>query len=159
MTEAPVTLDWWLDQLQDSGRELAVVCLNAARCECRERSQGWPKSFAGSCVALVGDKCAAEIGICTETASSDRLAMMMLGFGEGEELDEETVGDAICELANILAGLVKTRVAATIPGFRLGLPVFFRGSMAVPAGSESGSVLLDVDGIAVRLLVLRSGSG
>lgn len=159
MSSSDVTIEWWIGKVAAAARDFSKVSLGTEKFEVRQMTKGLPKHISGSCIALVGDKCAAQIGICSDSVGCTRLASMMLGLGEGEKMEEDGVTDAICELANVLAGLVKTRVTETYPGFQIGMPVYFQGELGAGSGVEVGSVEVAIDGTLVHLIVLRSTGG
>ncbi len=163
MSGNSMSIDWWLDQLQKTGSEVASTSLGASTYDIVGRTVGIPKELAGSCIAMIGDEYATQIGICSDQAGAQRLAGMMLGLGPDEELDEDGVSDAVCELINVVAGLLKTNVAAQAPKakpdhMQLGLPVFIRGHLAVSAGVEAGALQVNIDEVPVHFLVLKPKS-
>lgn len=155
MTSEQMPIDSWLDQLADVAKEVAASTLSTEAFEIRDRTHGIPKELAGSWIAMVGDECSAQVGICSNQSGAKRLAGMMLGMGPDEELDDEGTADAVCELINVMAGVLKSRVSAQMAHFKLGIPVFFQGSLSVSGGTEAGSLQVCIDSIPVHLLVLK----
>ena len=52
------------------------------------------------------------------------VARTLLGAAAGEELAEDELHDALCELANLIAGGIKSQCIDRDPGLKLGLPSF-----------------------------------
>ena len=151
-----LSMSWWIDRVVEAAREVAELSLGGASFEMLSRTQGLPSWLEGSTIALVGDRCSTQIGLWSNDAGCKRLAGLMLGMGPDEELEDDGVTDAICELANVLAGVVKTKIAANLPGFQLGMPMYFRGALNVANGTEAGSAEAQVSDVRLHLIVLKS---
>jgi Chemotaxis phosphatase CheX len=75
---------------------------------------------------LVGDE-AAQTGLVADRAACQVLGKLLLGMDPSDEdLSPGDLGDALCELANMLAGGLKRRLAGELP-VKLGLPLSFQG--------------------------------
>jgi hypothetical protein len=118
------TLDAVLPALITSAQELATTSLGAGELTGGAISAGWPSEVAGAYVTLTGDRGDLTVGITATYPECGAMTRRMLLIPDDEALDTADAIDAISELANILAGGVKSRMADVDPTLRLGMPVF-----------------------------------
>ena len=118
-----------------------------------------PCNFEGSCVALIGDEDSIQIGIGATQSDCRELARRLFGMEEGEEgeLSEADVADAMGEMANVIAGGVKVRVANdNSMSMNIGLPIILQGHIVIPNNCEIAETTMQWQDVAVRLLLLRT---
>lgn len=94
-------------------------------------------SGVGSIIPMLSDHSNVDLVFISTTNGCAMLARALVGMEAEEDIAPEDVADAMCELANIVAGVVKRQLYRTEPGLTLGLPVAFEGR------------LLCIDGYAV----------
>lgn len=75
-------------------------------------------------VGLVNESVAMQIGLTADGAGRELLTRSLLGFSPEDAVSEQDVADALAEVANILAGGVKTRLNDQYPALKLGLPIW-----------------------------------
>jgi len=149
----PHPVDWWAGIAAASITELAQVSLGLAGVEPSPHTVELPRQRDGSIISLVGDQESLEIGLFSDTEGCRSLASRMLGM---EPEGEEMVVDAMCELANVLAGLTKRKLAAADAKFEIGLPLYVRGSIAVGDAAEAVSIPVRLGNAGVEVVVLRN---
>ncbi len=76
-----------------------------------------------------------------------------------EEVSSDDVHDAVGEIANMVAGGMKTKVVARGVDAQLGLPIFIHGHIAQTSVSQSLVSEIDFDGINVRITVVKTARG
>jgi len=113
-----------------------------------------PDNLTGCFVALVGSEEALQIGLASDPAGCQTLACTL--FAAEEELSESDVSDALGEIANILAGGVKKRMAETFGGMSLGLPIVMEGHLRVTDRQHIAQLDIALGEVPVRLLVVCS---
>jgi hypothetical protein len=74
-------------------------------------------------VALVNDTVAMQIGFVADRSVFTEIARPMLGLEPSDPIAAQDVVDATSEAVNIMAGNFKTRIDASYPSLRLGLPL------------------------------------
>jgi len=83
----------------------------------------------GAYVPLVGKDVSVHIGVSTDSPGCEALGRALLAMGADEDFEsDEDVLDAVGEIANMLAGGVKKRMADRQPGLQMGLPLLVEGS-------------------------------
>jgi hypothetical protein len=112
--------------------------------------------WRGAYIGLVAPQGAFQVGIAADDAGCQLLARSLLSMPESDPpLADAELADAVCEIANIVAGGFKGRVREQAGPLTLGLPVFFHG----PAqATEHTGVLVSVVGLgstSVGLLIVH----
>lgn len=107
----------------------------------------------GAVIPLISDHSNVELVFISSTSGCAVLARALVGMDPEEDISPEDVADAMCELANIVAGVVKRQLHATEPGLTLGLPVAFEGRLMCVDGYAAARVsvgVTDVEVLATR---------
>lgn len=84
------------------------------------------------------------------------VARAMLGMEETEEIEDELVSDALGEIANLVAGAMKTAVGTEGSSWRLGVPLYVEGSgwfLRAPTGSCFTAQRLTGGGRALQVVL------
>ncbi len=139
----------------ESAEEVAKGALGLDGATVVERQAGLPHGVEGSCVALVGDECSLQVGLSSSPEGCRSLAQSMLGM---EPDGDEMVVDAMCELVNVLAGVVKRKVTDSHWAFQIGLPVFVRGRLEVNAHVSTAAAKVLLGAVPAHVLVLMSSN-
>jgi len=136
-----------LPHLEAAFAEVAARALGLDPVEVERRLEEPPTPYQGAYLGLLAARGAIQVGVASDEAGCQALSRGLLGLPEGEPpLCAAELADALCEIANIVAGGFKGRVRETTGSLAMGLPVFFRG----PAQPT--------DHTAVRVAVLRAGA-
>jgi len=98
--------------------------------------------WQGAYIGLVAAQGAFQLGIAADVAGCQLLAKSLMSMPESDPpLADAELADAVCEIANIVAGGFKSRARDKVGALTLGLPVFFHG----PAqATEHTGVLVSV---------------
>jgi CheY-specific phosphatase CheX len=112
----------------------------------------WP----GAYIALVGPTDSMQIGIVSDGAGLKTLSGFLLGMepAESAELGQSEVADAMGEVINILAGMVKAKQAETNPSLNLGLPIFLDGKVEPRPQQVLGFLPIRVAEVHARVVVI-----
>ncbi len=96
----------------------------------QDEAQRPDHGVCGSVLSLSSEQNTTCVGLSSTADGCRRLAGAMLGMdaAELESLSPEDVQDSIGELVNILAGALKTALAAEDGALSLGLPLFIEGA-------------------------------
>jgi len=112
----------------------------------------------GAYVPLSSSDSAVQFGIVAEFSDCEGLARILLGMGDGEPFESEgDVADAVGEIANMVAGAIKTRMNAEVPDIVLGLPLCVRGTIQAQ-GVEQVVTELGLGAMRMHVVVLRSST-
>ncbi len=86
------------------------------------------------------------ITICCNMSCANAIAANMLGLDDSHELAEEEVCDAIGEIANMIMGSVKSRLAGTVDKLDVSIPSVVSGRrLENSLGENSSHTSLKVD--------------
>jgi CheY-specific phosphatase CheX len=143
----------WLNATAES---MAEICRTTLAMDLRRNvdTPKLPANLTGCYVALVGKEESLQIGLASDAQGCQILAQTL--FGADNELSDTDVNDALGELANILAGGVKTRMAATFGGISLSLPIVMEGHLRVTDRQQVGQLDVALNDVPIRLLVVCS---
>ena len=86
-----------------------------------------PPHLPGSFITLVSPSNSVQIGFVADRENCASLARMLLGLEPDDDLEESDLADAMGEVANIVAGGVKTLMHGEDTALQLGLPIFVDG--------------------------------
>lgn len=143
----------WLEAIANS---MAEICSTTLAMDFRRNvdKPKLPENLTGCYVALVGQNENLQIGLASDSQGCQMLAQTL--FAAENELSETDVNDALGELANILAGGVKTRMSKTHGGISLSLPIVMEGHLRVTDRQQVDKLDVAVNDVPVRLLVVSN---
>ncbi len=160
MSEEAVTIKDWLDAVVSSSKDLASTALGIDDFEVISIREDPAKDVESAFIALVGEQASVQIGVASSTEGCQQLARTLLAMEPDEEdLAEDEVTDAVGEVANIIAGQVKTEMAEKSISVNLGIPIFLHGHVKVTEEMELMIADVRMGSIPVSLLVLENHSG
>ncbi len=148
-----------MDALHESTDQLAKVALGweGARPLRDEDEDEAPFDIQGGYTALVGDECAVQLGVASTPGGCQQLAKALLMMEPEEpDLPVEDLADAMCEIGNIVAGGVKDQIAERGHDLKIGLPLFFPGSLNLAGNQESDVTAIIVGDVPCHLAVIHS---
>lgn len=162
MTDCKVEMDAWLDAMWESVKSLAVSTLGFDEDSVNiSEDQGLElKNQAGSYMAMVSLEESVQIGIVSDKAGCMTISGALLGMEpeEAEELEDADIADAMGEVINIVAGLVKTRMIADQPALNLGLPLFLDGHIEPTPNQTVNIMNVRLGGVNSQIVVIRKNS-
>jgi hypothetical protein len=159
MTTMTVT-DW-----VDAALEAAIdVATSALSCGAVERATTVPLEAIvepfGAYVPLLATDSRLQIGVFAGRTACEAMARALLGMAPEEAFGADCdVRDAIGEIANMVAGGVKTRMNGRVPGLQMGLPLCVSGRIEQLGGAEYADADLLVGEVRTTVMVLRSSGG
>ena len=151
-----VPITEWSDARIGAARTLASTTLGVEITVDAAGCHDHKEPAAGSYIALVGETTSLQIGLSASPEGCQALARAFLAMEAGEpDLPDGDVADALGEMANILAGDVKRRMAGRDPALKLGLPIVVRGRVDTSERLETLTAALLVGTVRTEALVLR----
>jgi CheY-specific phosphatase CheX len=108
-----------------------------------------------ACIALVGEEVAIQLGITSSKDGCQALVRSMLCREPDEPLEEADITDAMGEIANILAGQVKTDMASRGLSMNLGLPIFLHGTIELTDALDVSTGHIRIGDIPIILTILK----
>jgi len=159
MTLLKSGLNPWLDTMADATREFASTSLGVdGRSVILEPETEYPKpGRSGAFLALTSEEGSIQVGMVSDGAGCRTLSAAFLGIEpeEASELTAADIADSMGEVINIIAGMLKVRMADTVPELNLGLPVFVDGPIVATPQQEIGVWGMRINDVEVQIIVLR----
>lgn len=113
----------------------------------------------GAYVPILSGDHSLHVGVVSSETGCQVLTRALLGMAPDEEVSADDIHDAVGEIANMVAGGIKTKVVARGVEAQLGLPIFIHGHIAQTAVSQCLVSQLEMDGISVRVTVVKTARG
>lgn len=156
-TPIPISPQDWIDALQESTDEFAKVALEWEGARLLDGEDEDAFHLQGGYVGLVGDECAVQLGLASSPEGCQQLAKALLMMAPEEpDLPLDDIADGMCEISNIVAGGVKDRIAKRNHELKLGLPLFFPGSLKLAGNQECTVAAIVVGDVPCHLAVIHS---
>lgn len=152
-----IAIEHWLEAMIESANELSTTVLCAGDVEVIGRNASSPPESGGAYVALVGEELL-SLGLSSSEEGCGALARAFMGLEAADELSRADMVDALGEIANIIGGGVKRRMAETAPLMRLGLPLVVQGFVQAGGGTETRAAEVRLGSVMAYLLVIRTAS-
>jgi CheY-specific phosphatase CheX len=148
-----MNLNIWLQATLDAAGEFAKATLGVELQQTEVEKQ-LPPELTGCFVALVGDSGSLQIGFGSHPLGCQTLAKVL--FASTDDLPEEDVSDALGEIANIIAGGVKKRMASVQPPLAISLPIVMQGHIRLTERQQLLEAEVLLGEVPVRLLVISN---
>jgi hypothetical protein len=159
MEDADISLHDWLLAAVSATEEVAETALACQAGPLPQEAGGLGDDFCGSHIALFSDAGSLQISLLSTPEGCAALCRELLGMTPEEaELETAEVADAFGEIANLLAGSMKTQLNDKVKGLSLGLPVFISGQILRRRDERIESSLLRVGDVPARIEVARRES-
>lgn len=143
-----------LDALALAAEEIAATSFGGLPVEATTTSPD-PSDCCAALVSLVVDEHPAHVGLLLPQPATQPLAKLFLGAAvEDEDFPEADVADALCELANLLAGGMKRRLVDRA-AIKVGLPLFAAAARS-PDGVAQSRRSLRFGDAAIDVVLLTS---
>jgi CheY-specific phosphatase CheX len=158
MSKVPLTE--WVEALVVAANELATGSLGFEEGSVVGTESSLSSVVSGSLVALVGQQSSVEVGICATKDNCVKLARSFLGMEpEDEELSSSDLDDALGEMANVLAGVLKSQLNGRVPPLQLGLPIVLHGLVGASSSAEMVVAKLQWEEAEAHFLLIRNAMG
>lgn len=118
-------------------------------------SNGMPPQSCGAYISVAGSLHSAEMGVVGGRREQQILAQKFLGADS--DLGDDDVADAMREVANVVAGGLKTLMIGHDPSLILGLPLYVDGLNPGPSPVVHCAQLRLLD-ISLALIVIARGA-
>jgi CheY-specific phosphatase CheX len=146
----------WLAAAVEATNEFATTTL-AFELRQGEDLPRLPENMTGCLVALVGQNESLQVGLASNTTGCETLARAL--FASDDPLSEDDISDAMGEIANIVAGGVKTRMVQKFGSIQLGLPIVMEGHLRLTERQRMAQRDVALGEVPVRLLVVCNRDG
>jgi len=147
----PIALDAWLAATVEAATEFATTTLDSTL-DSQGAATVLPMDLTECFVALVGEEGSLQIGLAADAAGCQTLAKAL--FASEDDLPDEDVSDALGEIANIIAGGVKKRMATAQLPLALGLPIVMEGHLRLTERQQMAQTDVKLGQVSTRLLIV-----
>lgn len=129
------SLDAWVEPVSEALDELANKLGLGERGPCLPRSS-MPSGLSGAHITLSSEDSSTRIAILAGASGVQALARALFMNMPTPKLVLDDITDAVCELANILGGLIKVKLGPDGNALATSLPVFFHGNISPHLGDS-----------------------
>ncbi|MGH7682334.1 MAG: chemotaxis protein CheX [Candidatus Eiseniibacteriota bacterium] len=156
MSTATIEVQEWLDCLTDVAQEFATGSLRFDGGVMSNDPAAKVGTRPAAYISILSDKNSMHLGLATSMQGCRTLTRAFLGVREKDAISEKDVVDAMSEILNIVAGKVKSRLAARDKSLKLGLPIFITGQIQVTDTMERAVANVELGPVPCQLLVFRN---
>jgi hypothetical protein len=144
----------WLRALESAFAELASGTLGLQLPAAGEAMERPPVNGAGAYLPLLGPSGSVQVALVSSAEGCAAVARGLLALPPEEPLGPTEVADAVCEVVNLLAGSVKTKLRERMR-LQLGLPTFFHGTVQPTDRLGVEAVKVRSGGLEAALVVVH----
>lgn len=153
---APLGLDAWLGTAVESLAETASTALGLDPTRVVGETETLPHELVGTTIPLVADR-AVQLGLFATPQECENLARLLLGMGlDDGPVSPPDVADALGEVLNILAGVMKRHMANKGAALSIGLPMFVHGYIEHGGSKQARTAILKIGDHEAQLFILGS---
>lgn len=149
-----ISAQQWLDVTTKSLTEVAETYFDVSAME----AASFQEADGPTCGALIGltsEHNTVQLMMVATRRGSESLGKALLGFEAHEAIDTGDLADAIGEIINIVAGMVKTEVSALDDSLYLTLPTFVEGTLAPIGGNEILGQIITMGTVQTKVIVIN----
>tara|TARA_R110002096_G_scaffold423452_2_gene630630 strand:+ start:36334 stop:36828 length:495 start_codon:yes stop_codon:yes gene_type:complete len=149
-----ISVEDWLDATTKSLTEVAETYFDVSTME----AASFHDADGPTCGALIGlasEDNTVQLMMLATRSGSESLGKALLGFNAHEAIDTGDLADAIGEIINIVAGMVKTEVSALDDSLYLTLPTFAEGTLAPIGGHETLGKIITLGTVQTKVVVIN----
>lgn len=147
----------WQQAAVEVASEIGVSVLAFGGTTPPERIAGIGDERRGAYVPILSGDNSLHVGIVSNESGCVSLTRALLGMEPDEDVSPDDVRDAVGEIANMIAGGVKTKVTEKGVAAQIGLPIFIHGHIECGGATQTMVSLLAFDDVDVCITVVRSG--
>ena len=157
MTGGNSTAEDWLKAYTKAVEQLAVDSMQVELNGGLVRDDAMPTGMTGSLIALISEDVSVQIGFFASQEGCEQFTRQLLMMEPDEEdPNAEDIADALGEIVNITAGVVKTAMNETHPSITLGLPICLCGKIQTTDQMEVAAGRISLGDETAQLVVIRS---
>lgn len=157
MTKPNSTVDDWMNAFTGAIEQLAVDSLQVELNGGLDRNDATPGNMTGALIALISEDVSVQLGFfATQEGCKQFTRQLLMMEPDEEDPTDEDIADALGEIVNISAGIVKTTMNDAHPSINLGLPICLCGRIRTTDQTEVAAGAIALGNETAQLIVLRS---
>ena len=151
-----INMQEWLNGTVVAAKETITTMLRLDFTRLASTSTFGVTDIAGAYISLTSESDSIQIGLLADRKDCQTLAKAMLGMEDDEALSDVDVGDAIGEILNIIAGVVKRQLNHKVQNsIQLGLPKTVQGQLKPCNLKEMKEMNVLIGNIKANLLIIK----
>ena len=143
----------WIRATKEGLESIAIDTLGLSSTMLPKDTAAPTKGIRGAYISLVDGEVSALIGLRSTTDDCAKLARYRLCMEEDEDVEEEDLTGTVSELANIIAGVVKSRLGEA--NLRLGIPMVVSGRVTPASQQETATFMIGLGEAKIEVLLLH----
>lgn len=151
-----ISADDWLKSTVESLEEVVNSYFDVSTLSPAMFDDDVERPTCGAIIGLVSGENSVQIFLVASHSGAEGLGKGLLGFEPDEEIEMSDVGDAMGEIVNIVAGMIKTALNDQDSNLNLSLPTFVQGKLEPLGGQIASHQVLMMGPIETKVLVINS---
>lgn len=153
------TIDTWLEMMAEATKKFSVISLGLEEgaVQMSKPVNTPPKGLSGAFLTMVSLDDTLQLGMASNKNGCKSISGALMGMTprQMEALSNEDIVDAMGEVVNIIAGMVKTKMENINPRINIGLPVFLTGNIEPSHQQEAGAIEIKIGDVKTQIVVIR----
>lgn len=154
MSDLPVAE--WQQAAVEVASEIIKNVLAFEQCSPPERIAAIGDGRRGAYVPILSGDYSLHVGIVSDDSGCANLTRALLGMTCDEQVTQDDIHDAVGEIANMVAGGVKTKVTARGTAVQIGLPIFIHGHIESGAATQSVVSQMKFDDVDLCITIVKT---
>jgi hypothetical protein len=154
MSDLPVAD--WQQAATEVATEIGSGVLAFGQCGPPERVATIGDGRRGAYVPVLSGDYSLHVGVVSDDKGCASLTRALLGMASDEEVSLDDIHDAVGEIANMVAGGVKTKVTARGIPVQIGLPIFIHGHIESGAGTQAIVSQMKFDDVELYITIVKT---
>lgn len=154
MSDLPISE--WQRAAIEVASEIGESVLAFEQCGPPERIAAIGSGRRGAYVPILSGDYSLHVGVVSDDAGCASLTRALLVMGADEAVSLDDIHDAVGEIANMVAGGVKTKVTARGVPVQIGLPIFIHGHIESGAGTQALVSQMKFDDVDVCVTIVKT---
>lgn len=154
MSDLPVAD--WQQAATEVASEIGSGVLAFGQVSPPERTAAIGDGRRGAYVPILSGDYSLHVGIVSDDEGCASLTRALLGMAPDEDVSQDDIHDAVGEIANMVAGGVKTKVTARGLPVQIGLPIFIHGHIESGAGTQAMVSQMRFDDVDVWVTIVKT---
>lgn len=150
-----ISPEQWLSATANSLLEVVETYFDVGSMTEATFDEGAEVPRCGTMIGLVSDDNAVQMMLVATKPGAEILARALLGFEPDEEIEPGDLADAIGEIINIVAGMVKTELNDQDRDLNLTLPTFVDGTVTPITGQTVSYQIIEMGPVQTKVLIVN----
>lgn len=146
----------WQEAAIQVAQDIGTGVLAFEECSPVDRVGNIGQDRQGAYVPILSGDCSLHVGVVSDESGCASLTRALLGMAPDEAVSIDDIHDAVGEIANMVAGGIKTKVTAKGTDAQIGLPIFIQGHIESGSATQSVVSQLKFGDVEVCITVVKT---